>query len=303
MRKFYNQDPEECVFWGRPIEPLAFYLPPFSNVLQQEQSPLYGVLPKEIRDMVWEYALVDDGVLSPDRDNISRRMPGTKADMVKVDSACALLQTCKAVYLETYRLPMLLNGTYSLCSCAAPVISSLVDPRVVRIDLNSDSRLSIISPPRILAPKSRTCCTSKEAWFLYQLLRLLICVQWQYALMQRVDLGLQQIAVEGADLLNELTAWRPALRQSGAYVAPRFYNVKRIGHRRERRIVAHNFILALPSQNADDIKDADELTVCQSNGEIFKNDEGQDEVQAWEPGKFTARAMVARPLTHLTIRM
>ena len=113
MRKFYNQDPEECVFWGRPIEPLAFYLTPFSNVQQQEQSPLYGVLPKEIRDMIWEYALVDDGVPSPDRGNIFRRLAGTKADMVKVDSACALLQTCKAVYLETYRLPMLLNGTYS----------------------------------------------------------------------------------------------------------------------------------------------------------------------------------------------
>ena len=121
--------------------------------------------------------------------------------------------------------------------------------------------------------------------------------------MQRVDLGLQQFAVEGADLRNELTAWRPALRQSGAYVAPRFYNVGRIGQRRERRVVAHNFILTLPSQNADNIKDADKLTICQSNGEVFKNDEGQDEVRACEPGNFTARAMVARPLTHLTIRM
>jgi hypothetical protein len=68
------------------------------------------VLPKEIRDLVWEYALTDDGVPAPDCDNVFRRERGTGADIAKADVSCALLQTCKAVYLETYRLPMLLNG-------------------------------------------------------------------------------------------------------------------------------------------------------------------------------------------------
>lgn len=106
-----NKSQEECCFYGRPIEPLAFYLPPFSDVEQQNQCPLYSVLPKEIRDLVWEYALADDGAPSPDCDNVFRRERGTEANVAKVDVAHALLQTCKAVYLETYRLPMLLNGT------------------------------------------------------------------------------------------------------------------------------------------------------------------------------------------------
>jgi hypothetical protein len=101
------------VFYGRPIEPLAFYLPPYSEVQQQKQSPLYNVLPTEIRHLVWEFALADDGAPSPNSDNMFRRVYGSEADAAKVDSACALLETCKAVYLETYRLPMILNGTQS----------------------------------------------------------------------------------------------------------------------------------------------------------------------------------------------
>jgi hypothetical protein len=109
----YGAGIEECVFHGRPTEPLAFYLPPYFDVQQQEQSPLYNMLPKEIRDMIWEFALADDGAPSPDSDNIFRRVRGATADFPKVDSACALLQTCKAVYLETYRLPMQVNGMRS----------------------------------------------------------------------------------------------------------------------------------------------------------------------------------------------
>lgn len=104
---------EDCAFFGRPIEPLAFYLAPFSDANQQKQSPLYGILPKEIRDLVFEYALADDGIPAPDSDNVFRRERGVATAIAPIDIACALLRTCKAVYLETYRLPMLLNGTYS----------------------------------------------------------------------------------------------------------------------------------------------------------------------------------------------
>jgi hypothetical protein len=104
---------EACAFYGRPTEPLAFYLPPYAEIHQQEQSPLYSVLPKEVRDMVWEFALADDDVPPPDHDNMFRRERSAKVYTVKLDSACPLLQTCKVVYLETYRLPMLVNGTTS----------------------------------------------------------------------------------------------------------------------------------------------------------------------------------------------
>ena len=102
---------EECIFYGRPIEPLAFYLPPHSDVHQQEQSPLYSVLPNEIRGLLWEFALADDGMPAPNSGEAHMRIRRDRGDEARVDSACTLLQTCKAVYLETYRLPMLLNGT------------------------------------------------------------------------------------------------------------------------------------------------------------------------------------------------
>jgi hypothetical protein len=106
----YSQPQENCTFLGRPIEPLAFHLPAFSNVNQQKQCPLYGILPKEIRDLIFEYALADDGVPAPNSENAYRRDHGIASGVAQVDIACALLQTCKAVYLETYRLPLLLNG-------------------------------------------------------------------------------------------------------------------------------------------------------------------------------------------------
>ena len=100
----------KCCFYGRPIEPLAFHLPPYSEVEQQTQSPLYGVLPKEIRYLIFEFAFADDGAPTFDYDNVFRRRCGTDADVAKSDVASALLQTCKAIYMEAYRLPMQLNG-------------------------------------------------------------------------------------------------------------------------------------------------------------------------------------------------
>lgn len=105
-----HQGPESCEFFGRPIEPLAFYLPPYSEVQQQKQSPLYGVLPKEVRNMIFEFALADDNAIATDHDNISRWQVGSDADVPRLDIAHALLQTCKAIYLEAYCLPMQLNG-------------------------------------------------------------------------------------------------------------------------------------------------------------------------------------------------
>jgi hypothetical protein len=91
------------------VEPLAFYLPPFSNVDQQKQSRLYNI-PVEIRNLIFQFAFADDGAPSLNCDNEFRR--STLGTIPSVTCACAFLQTCKAVYLEAYRLPMLLNGTF-----------------------------------------------------------------------------------------------------------------------------------------------------------------------------------------------
>lgn len=113
--KFQAQ--EDCAFFGRPIEPLAFYLPPFINVNQQKQCPLYGIVPKEIRDLIYEYAMIDNGSPDPNGENILRREKGVAPDVAPIDIACSLLQTCRAVYLEAYRLPLLLNGKDCLSTC------------------------------------------------------------------------------------------------------------------------------------------------------------------------------------------
>ncbi|KAF2449916.1 hypothetical protein P171DRAFT_428042 [Karstenula rhodostoma CBS 690.94] len=84
-------------------------MPTYSDVHQQKQSPLNRI-PKEIRDLIFQYALTDDGVPLPNCDNVFRR--GLKGYIPRVDSACTLLQTCKAVYIEAYRLPMQLNGYF-----------------------------------------------------------------------------------------------------------------------------------------------------------------------------------------------
>ena len=110
----YGKPHQDCYFYGRPIEPLAFSLRP-SEVDPQAECPLYAVLPKEIRDMIFEYALTYEDACSYGSNHafIQPHVAEENAEENKFKHtiACALLQSCKAVYLETYRLPILINGT------------------------------------------------------------------------------------------------------------------------------------------------------------------------------------------------
>lgn len=121
----YGGKRDDCIFYGRPIEPLAFYLGAFSEVNQQSECPLYTVLPKEIRDMIFEYALTDDDATSYGSNHVLMET-NDAGGIIKTNIACALLQSCKAVYLEAYRLPMLLNGTIYLDSVGGASASALV---------------------------------------------------------------------------------------------------------------------------------------------------------------------------------
>ena len=116
---------EDCSFFTLPIEPLAFYLPPFGDVNQQKQCPLYDVLPKEIRDIIFEYVLCDDDAPSHASENSFERDRRTVTDIAKTGDACALLRTCKAVYIEAYRIPMLVNGKLPLYHHAEVITTSL----------------------------------------------------------------------------------------------------------------------------------------------------------------------------------
>lgn len=104
-----------CPFLGRCREPLAWSLDT-TSALDQGDCPLFTTIPKEIRDMIWEYALTDctSNPLVGERvkkvsgkATNSSRPTGTR--VISSDVAFGLLTTCRAVYLEAYMLPLSCN--------------------------------------------------------------------------------------------------------------------------------------------------------------------------------------------------
>lgn len=100
----------------------------------------------------------------------------------------------------------------------------------------------------------------------------------------------------------QIADWKPTVRRSGAYVAPRHFNPKRIssGDHPQGVLLAHHFGLVIPPSNSSHhLKDGEELNTqqeqCLSNG-------CHNFISHGHP-TFAARAMLARPITHLTLRM
>ncbi|CAI6334221.1 unnamed protein product [Periconia digitata] len=262
---------EDCEFYGRPVEPLAFYLPPLRDVNQQMQSRLYTI-PKEIRDLIFEYALADDGAPSFNCDNVFRRRAyGT---IPSVDCACTLLQTCKAVYLEAYRLPFLLNGY-------------LAYRTKLYYGRHDGSRFDSPSRPNMerIAP-------------------------WQYALIQRIDMSLQQVSLESR-LVTEIELWQPALRYEGAYCSPRYYNSLHSWNSSDPpEVSSHNFKLvpATIENSPYGPEDGNKVQLPRWDMVEFEGPDYDEYNETYTQvckvmGKFTAAAMVARRLTHLTLRL
>lgn len=91
------------------IQPLAFQISSSSSssIDPQLSSPLFSVIPQEIRDQIFEYALTAyPDPTRPYAGNQRYARPGV-AGHPRI--ATELLGTCKAVYLETYQLPITLN--------------------------------------------------------------------------------------------------------------------------------------------------------------------------------------------------
>ncbi|CAN9386956.1 unnamed protein product [Alternaria alternata] len=102
-------------------EPLAWSIES-ADVLDQSNSPLFTLLPREIRDMIYNYALTDTTSYPVDRDRPENSNPFARFDRVSgysqsragidlyaSDIATPLLYTCKAIYLETYATPLRIN--------------------------------------------------------------------------------------------------------------------------------------------------------------------------------------------------
>ncbi|KAH7390837.1 hypothetical protein DE146DRAFT_791052 [Phaeosphaeria sp. MPI-PUGE-AT-0046c] len=106
-----RDDNSPCSYFGRCVEPLAWNIE-HELVRTQNQCSLFTLLPKEIRELVFEFALIDgkgqslDSLIKRNVSRLSIRIPNQNATN---DIAINLLRTCRAVYMETWTLPLSLN--------------------------------------------------------------------------------------------------------------------------------------------------------------------------------------------------
>lgn len=243
------QDTLSCMFYGRNLEPLAFSLTQETIILQDECTLING-LPREIRQIIWEYALKDTPT-TPAHSTFKWRGGrfGSESGhkLPTSDIAFGLLRTCKAIYLETYTIPLQINSH---------VVYGFQGP--FRPDL------------KLLAP-------------------------WQAALIQRLDISLAQMALERGELRNWLTHWHAKKRHNGAYIAPLFKEV----YNKMTGFHLQPFPFDITSLAAEhDGKDGMEVTlpIPPSAPRTFYD-------KTTNATHFSARVMVARPLTHLTLRL
>lgn len=99
-------DMEDCRFEGECREPLAWCLGE-PGTLVQSQCPFFTVLPSELRTLIWEFALTECTSFQRDHVCADQSIPDGRPDSSKI--GFNLLRTCRAIYLETYTLPLSLN--------------------------------------------------------------------------------------------------------------------------------------------------------------------------------------------------
>ena len=217
--------------------------------MAQVNCPLYTTIPKELRDLIWEFALTDCTSNPPDRGR-NQQDPNRSSGLYPSDIAFSLLQTCRAVYLETYTLPLSLNPYTTL-------------------DLSSNAVTKSLLP-------------------------------WQFAYIQGLDITLPQIALEGNSLSDYIVrkgVWCPVARHKGVYVAPLSYKVSperpRIDSKHLQPSVSFMLLNAdidVPTKRLTDaLRDASPRWHHRSGSNA--------------PQSTAMRVTLARPLTHLTLRL
>jgi hypothetical protein len=133
------------------------------SVHQQQGCPLFAMLPAELRELIWDYALTgyeDVDALYPLDKSYAR--PGQAAPL-KV--AVNLLLTCRAVYLEAFLVPFQVN------------------PMTV-----FDGHPDTVPPetPLLCTPANLRLCSKLRPW--------------QFANITSVDMSVQQFMLEGGML-------------------------------------------------------------------------------------------------------
>ncbi|KAL7780355.1 hypothetical protein CFE70_010377 [Pyrenophora teres f. teres 0-1] len=176
-------------------DPLAWSLT--SSVIQdQNASPFYTLIPREIRDMIFSYALTDTTSYPVDRENAQLQTAQGRRDrymymphhqkprLYPSDIAFSLLLTCKAIYLETYVTPLRVN----------PYIITALGTQMSKGKLRA----------------------------------------WQMAEITGLDITLPQLALEAGPLFDALKLWNAGSRKQGMYMVPKEYLrcVDKDGHKR-----------------------------------------------------------------------
>ena len=118
-----------------------------------------------------------------------------------------------------------------------------------------------------------------------------------------MDRGIQQVNLEDGAFLQEIMSFNPTVRHSGAYVAPCFYQDSNRNLRANGVIPSHEFGLTTSGEDAPGWRPEDGDRVTLREACYLRDTYGKSKSRSQERFDFTARAMVARPLTRLTIRM
>jgi hypothetical protein len=170
------------------------------------------------------------------------------------DIAINLLRTCRAIYLETWTLPLSQN------SCIVYDFQKRRDAGVKPADL----------------------------------------LPWQLALIQSLDITIQQSSLEGGALhryMHKDGFWQPQERHKSVYVAPRIYQNDQ-GHRSYMNGLSHSFNHILVPGEKEHPRHF--LSHALGNNASMLDDYPRDPDVPWESAM---RVMLARPITHLTLRI
>ncbi|KAF2662643.1 hypothetical protein K491DRAFT_709987 [Lophiostoma macrostomum CBS 122681] len=247
---------DRCMYYGHHVEPLAWSIDP-GSVNPQENSSLFARFPPEIRDTIYEYALTDCTSNPFNTDKPARRPMYSSnpfRGLPSTDIAFPLLQSCKAVYLHAFKIPLLSNP-FNIYRFGSLPSYDTTRPRFLN-----------------LAP-------------------------WQFALIHRLDISVQQTNLEGGYLATYLDTWRAAERHSRYVVAPRFYQETRKTYPGP---VMQSFCFGLLSVTPNE--DAIPVTLPTKSSN-YPTTAIRGENRSPFSVTQTARAMVARPMTHLTLRL
>lgn len=275
----YNN--KNCLFYGQKVESLEFSLEK-AVIYDQLQSPFFAKLPAEIRNKVYAYALTEKNSSPLKKCNIYRRAAPTDEprSSPQISLPLALLQTCKKVYLEAYKLPFMIN----------PFTIYHLGERFTFENIVCTPQLPRLAP-------------------------------WQFALMSKVDISLSQLELESfreeSFLVVFLQNWRAAERIHGAVIAPRYYQ-NHLNRATFNLIASYSILDGVPvGTTQTDRYTPGNVKKCFAFGLLPKagHSDGDQIPLATHSLRYphlshlfpqrpvARRAMAARPLTHLTLRL